>query len=242
MITGTVLAQALYVQVDTTGVGTAYATKAAFLAAGHAITWQDSSGTALSSQPVWGLSAGTADGRHVLNFVNPSGQWTAKLVPASGFIIAPAEVPGEGLSNDADTLYNQMLNTTGAPATSLTTNGDFTWYDGNSLSIDMTVLDTALTFIGATSLADTVAMLAEIKIKTKDSSVAADVPTLTETIKTDTLGARVVTVSVDAFPAAVLVPTGQQVLSIRCDLKLTKGGKSITAAVRNGSVLWKANT
>jgi hypothetical protein len=86
-------------------------------------------------------------------------------------------------------------------------------------------------------------LLAEIKLNSLDSSVAASVGTLTETITSDTSGNRVVRVTLDAFPVALAVPAGsQQSVQATLQLKLTNGAKSITANATQITVRWKATT
>jgi len=241
MIVGTELPQAMYLKTDA-GVAVVYASKAAFTAAGWAITWYDQDGVALASQPTWDLQAGTSDGRHVVSFINPSGQWTAKVTQLAGHFSNPIEFGGEGLANDADTLYAAWASSGGSPATDTSTDGEVTMYHGDSIRIDLTVLEAALTAIGATSLADCSAIAAEIKRTSQDSDDAADVTTLAETIVTDTSGNRLVRASLDAFPVILAVADDEDSLTARCDLRLTKGTKTIIAATRTVRVLWKATT
>ncbi len=239
-VIGTTLAQALYIQTDA-GVAVNYATKAAFTGAGWDISWQDPTGAALSPQPVWTLSAG-AGGRHVVGLVNPAGQWTAKVVQLAGNFSNPLEFSGEGLANDADTLYATLVGSLGVPATDITTGGEVRIFDADSLRIDFTVLETALAWIGASSLANCDSLVAELKLVTLNSDDPATVATMAETIISDTSGNRVVRVDVDAFPAALAVPDAASEVRARCDLRLVKGAREVIAATRDVTVLWKAHT
>lgn len=239
-VIGTTLAQALYLKTDA-GAAVSYATKALFIAAGWDIIWQDSTGTALSTQPTWTLSAGSG-GRHVVGFTCPAGQWTAKVVQIASNFSNPLEFSGEGLANDADTLYATLVGSLGTPATDVSTDGEVRIFDGNSLRIDFSVLETALAFIGASSLADCSSISAELKLITLNSDDPATVATMTETILADTSGNRTVRVDVDAFPAALAVPDAAADVRARCDLRLVKGAREVVAATVSVVVLWKAHT
>ncbi len=237
-VTGTILAQALYIQTDA-GVAVNYATKAAFTGAGWNIVWQDSDGVALTSQPTWTLSAGSG-GRHVVGFENPEGQWTAKVVQIASNLSNPLEFSGEGLGADAELIYATILASGGLPATSIATDGEVRIFDSDSLRVDLTVLEAALTYVGATSLADLSSMVAEIKLITLNSDDPATVTGLTETILTDTSGARVVRVDLDAFASSLEVPDGEAETRARIDLRIVKGARQAIASTRSLVILWKA--
>lgn len=244
-VTGETYPQALYLQ-NQVGSPLAYATKAAMQAAGWDLTWYDASGVALTSQPSWTLTAGDSLGRHVVGFVVPDAPFTVKVTrPSTAHVAAPQEFSGEGLTYDTDALAGLFLASAGVVTGSVTTTGDeFVLFDANSIRIDLSVLDAALTYIGATSLATCDSMVAEIKKTTTDSSSVAEVTTLSEAIVTDTSGARLVRCTLDSFPAALAVPTGGdgQAVTGRIDLVLTKGTKKVTAATKNIRVVWKAST
>jgi hypothetical protein len=244
-VTGETNPQAIYLQ-TAAGAALIYATKAAFLAAGWNLTWYDASNTALASQPTWSLSAGDSEGRHVVTYAVPDGPCTVKVtLPNSFYLAAPKEFQCEGQTYDEDALAGLFLASAGIVTGSVTTTGDeLVLIDGNSIRVDLTVLDVALTYIGATSLANCDTLVAEIKKTATDSSSAAEVTTLVEAIVTDTVGARVVRCTLDAFPAALAVPTGGdgQAVTGRLDLVLTKGTKKVTAATKPVRVVWKAST
>jgi hypothetical protein len=239
-IIGTTLAQALFIRTDA-GVAVSYATKAAFVAAGWDIVWQDSDGVALDDQPTWTLSVGSA-GRHVIGFTNPAGQWTAKITQLAANFSNPLEFSGEGLANDADTLYATLVGSLGVPATDVTTDGEVRIFDGDSLRIDFTVLETALAYVGADSLADCDELTAALKLDTENSDDDADLDTFTPTIISDTSGSRSVRVDEDAFPATLAVPDLADEVRARCDLRLVKGTRQVIAATRSVVVLWKAHS
>lgn len=228
---------------DASGAPVAYASKAAFLLAGWDLEWQDADGVALDDQPTWTLSAGNATtGRHVVGFQPPAGVWTVEITKPTGYWVDPIEFNGKATTYDEDDLYGAYIAGVGTPITELATTGSVDLYDGNSIEILMSVLEAALTAAGATSLADCDDLTAEIKLTSKDSDDPADVDTLVCSIVSDVSGNRVVLAALDAFPTELAVPDDQDTLSARCDLRITKGAKIITAAVRGVTVRWKANT
>ncbi len=126
--------------------------------------------------------------------------------------------------------------------TILTTTDTADIYDGNSIVIDMEVLEAALDAIGAASLADCTTIVAEVKLVTLDSDDAATVA-LDTSIISDVADTRTVRAGLDDFPSVELgVPDGVRSLAARCDLRLTKGSKILTAATVDVTVRWKANT
>lgn len=233
--------QAIFLETDG-GVAAVYASKAAFQAAGWDLTWQDATGTDLASQPAWTLSAGEATGRHVIGWTPADGLATVKITAPAGYRSDPAEFSVEATVYSLDDVYGVMAAGISTPVTELTNTGDVDLYDEDSIILDMTVLEAALTAIGASSLADCDAIAAEIKRTSLNSDDPADVTDLTEAITSDTSGNRVVRVTRDGFPAALAVPDDVDELACRCDLRLTKGTKTVTAAVRSITVHWKAST
>lgn len=226
---------------DTAGTAVAYASKALFTAAGWNLSWQDNTGAALGSQPTWTLSAGDANGRHVVGFTPGLGAATVKITAPAGYRSDPAEFAVEATTYSVDSLYGVILASSGTVITPTTTSGEVDVYDGNSIVIDMSVLEAALSEIGAASLAACDSMSAQIKLTSKESEDAADVA-LSWTILSDVSGTRTVRAYIDAFPAALAILDDAKTLDCRCDLRLTKGTKTVTAAIRNVTVRWKANT
>jgi len=222
------------------GVAVNYADKTAFLAANWNLSFQDADGAALSPQPAWDISAGSG-GRHVITFACPAGPFTCQIVRPAAHISNPWEFFGEGLTTSTDTLYALFLSSTGVPTTDTVNATQSVIFDGDSISINMLVSDSALTLLGAANLA-ACTLSAQAKRTTQDSDDAADVTTFTETIVTDTLGARLVNVSLAAFPSILSVPDDQETISARIDLRLTYSGKTLTGAVHNLTVTWKAHT
>lgn len=226
---------------DVAGNPVTFANAAAFIAAGWNLTWQDNTGTALGSQPTWTLSAGDSNGRHVVGFQPPDGSWTVKLTVPAGYRSDPAEFAGEATVYDADSLYGLLVASDGVPVTESTTTGDLDIFDANSIIIDFSILEAALTELGIANLASADSMSAQIKLTSKNSADASDA-TLTTSIISDVSGARTVRGELDTFPAALEVPTGAKTLDTRADLRITKGAKTITVAIRNVTFRWKANT
>lgn len=239
--TSDTIPQAIFLETDG-GVAAVYADKAAAISAGWDLSWQDDTGAALASQPTWTLTPDALeDGRYVIGFTPPAGLWTVKVITPAGYRSDPSEFSGEASVYSIDDLYGIAASGLSTPVTELTTTGDVDLYDGNSIILDLTVLEAALVAIGAASLAALDAMSAKIKLTADNSSDPAEVDLGTPSILTDTSGNRVVQAELDAFPAALAIPDGQTEVACRCDLLITKGTKVITAATRNITVRWQAN-
>jgi hypothetical protein len=237
--TGTETPVAIFIQ-TTAGVATNYANKTAFTGAGWDISWRDADDNALASQPTWDISAGSG-GRHVINFVMPAGVWTARITVPAGSLITPIEFWGEGLTYDPDDIYGALVASVGTPVTATALATASTIYDGDSIAILMTVPEGALTALGAANLA-ACTLAAQGKRRSLNSDDAADVTTFTETIVTDTAGARVIRVTLAAFPSAWAVPDDTESVAVRIDLRLTYSGQTLTAAVHDLTISWKAST
>lgn len=221
-----------------------YASKTDFQAAGWDISWRDASDVALTTQPTWTLGAGAANGRHALTYTLPDGPWTARLtVPNPAFVASPLEFDGEGSVYDIDSIGSIIVTSTAIAVAPTVIEGTAELFDGNSIRLDFSVPEAALTAIGASSLATCDTLVAEIKLDSADSSAAPPVTTLTETIITDISGTRLVRGTLATFPAALAVPAGgQQTLACTAHLLLTKGSSVITGSVIRITVKWKANT
>lgn len=226
------------------GAAVNYANKTAFTAAGWNLTWQDADGSDLSTQPTWSLPiAGDATtGRHLIKFTEPDGVYTIKVtLPANGES-QPLEAFGEGSAYDIDAV-GALISTSGGSVISETASSDTAeMYDGDSIYLTFSVLEAALTQIGATSLADCDTLAAEIKLDANDSSDAADVTTLSEAIVSDVNGTRTVRGTLAAFPAALAVADGQRSRACTAHLRLTKGSNTIIASEIKLTVNWKATT
>lgn len=243
MITGDSIPRAIYIQ-NTAGQLVSFASYAAFQAAGLSFTFYDSTGVALASQPTINLPFAGVNGRHQFTYVMPNNPWTAKVASTNpGLFATPVEFDGEGTTYDVDSV-GSLIATSGGVAISDTTFTDSVeMFDGNSIDVTCAVPESAISRIGATSLANCDSLVAEIKLNSLDSSVAASVPGLIETITSDTASNRAVRVTLDAFPAVLAVPTGsQQAVQATLQLKLLKGTKIITANSTQITVRWKATT
>lgn len=243
MIVGTSIPRTIYVQ-NTAGTFVTYASYAAFQAAGFSITFYGANGVALASQPTITMPFTGVLGRHQFNFIMPNDVWTAKVVSSDVTLVGiPAEFDGEGTTYDIDSVGSSIATSSGVSISDTSLSGTATIYDGNSIRISCLVPESALTAIGASSLADSVTFTSEIKLNSADSSAAAAVTTLTEAITSDVLNNRVVLCTLDTFPAALAVPAGgQQSLQATLQLRITKATKTITANSTQITVLWKATT
>jgi hypothetical protein len=242
MIIGESVPRAVYVQ-NISGQFISYSSYAQLQAAGIAVTFHDSVGVVLASQPTITMPFAGVNGRHQLSYVMPPGIWTAKVTSAAAFLlVSPVEFDGEGTVYDIDAVGSSIATSSGVAISDTTFTNSVEMFDGNSIDISCSVADSALAKIGAANLA-ACTLLAEIKLNSLDSSVASSVAVLTETITSDTSGNRVVRVVLDAFPAALAVPAGsQQSVQATLQLKLTNGAKSITANATQITVRWKATT
>ena len=243
MIIGESTPVTVFVQNDS-GAFVSYANLAAFQAAGFSITFYGPNGVALAVQPTVTLPVAGVNGRHQFAFPMPSGAWTAAIVGTNPLLFAtPAEFYDEGTSYDVDSIGSAIAISAGVSISDTALSGTVEMFDGNSIDVSCAVTDAALSKIGATSLADCGSLVAEIKLNSLDSSTAASVASLVETITSDVIGNRVVRVTLDTFPAALAVPVGsQQTVQATLQLKLTKTTKTITANSTQITVRWKATT
>jgi hypothetical protein len=124
VITGDTIAQVLYLQ-TTAGVGASYANKAAFQAALWDLSWVDSSGVALTSQPTWSIAvvSGSTNGAHLLTYTLPSGFAVTKVTIPSGYV-DPGTWTTFGEAYDADSLAGLMLTSQGVPGVQSAADGD----------------------------------------------------------------------------------------------------------------------
>lgn len=244
--TGGFAIQPLYLY-DATGAPVSYATKAAMQAALWDLTWYDSSGVALASQPTWTLPVAGALGRHQIRYVIPASVWTCKVtLPSALHISAPTEFPGEGLTYDTNTIGALIATSSGVTLSPSTVSATATIYQGDSLVFDFSISESALTLLGvgvgagALALVDT--LLCQIKLNTADSGDVALVAVFTNTITSDVVGTRTVRAVLNAFPSGLNIPAGAKSLPFTAHLRLTEGSVTFIASVIAGTVLWKATT
>jgi hypothetical protein len=242
-VTGNDKIQALFLY-DANGDPLTYANHAAFISDGWLLAWYDAANAAISPQPDYEVQAGDSAGRHPVIYTIPSGPWTVKITkPSTLHTNAPLEFEGEGFAYDFDSIGSSMAVAAGFTVTDYTSTSSTEIYHGDSIQLDFSVAESALTLIGASSLADVTTLAVEIKRTSVDSSTAADVATLTESIMSDIGGNRIVRGTLAAFPAILAPPTGgQTTLACRADLRLTKGSNTITASTIDITVKWKATT
>ena len=226
------------------GAAVNYANKTAFQAAGWDLTWQDPDGVDLATQPTWSLPiAGDATtGRHLIKFTEPDGPYTILITQATNGQSTPLEATGEGDAYDIDTIGGTIATSNGTLISPTVISTTATMYHGDSIYLTFDVPDAALTQIGAASLADCDTRAAEIKLDAKNSGDDADVATLTETIITDTSGARVLRGTLPAFPVELAVADSQKAAQATAHLRLTKGSNTIIAAEIKVNINWKATT
>ena len=229
---------------DAAGAALVYANKAAFTGAGWDVVWYDTDGVALSSQPTWDLLTGTtasASDFYLIQYVVPSESFSYVIVPVGTNVAAPA---GGEFQIDTATngqIYGAILTSAGTLVSQTTINQDLTLYQGDSISVDMTIPEAALTAVGATSIATLDTYVAELKLVSTNATTAPIAVSFTESIVTDTAGARVVRAELDTFPTALNVdgPNGDSV-SARLDLRITKGTKTRIASTVNITAVWAA--
>jgi hypothetical protein len=239
--TGETDCQALYLETDA-GVAATYADKTAFLAAGYALTFRDIANAALSPQPTWTIPTTGVGKRHLISFTVPDGVFTCGVTLPSGKTCSPVEFSGEGTAYDVDSVGGLIVSSNGVTVTPTRTDSTASMFDGDSIDLSFSVTEAALTSIGATSLADCTTRAAEIKLDTLDSSAAASVATLVETITTDTSGTRIIRATLDTFPSALAVAASTKSTSATAHLRLTKSTKTIIAAEIKLTINWKATT
>ena len=242
-IVGDTVPQALYLY-DASGAPQSYGTYAALIADGWSITFYDQTGVAISSQPTITLPVAGVLGRNQIAYVLPSGTWTAKVIHSNAlYAAAPAEFSSEGFAYDIDSIGSLIATSSGVAISETAFSATHEMYDGNSIYVSCSIPDAALSAIGAASLAAVDTITAQIKIDSIDSDNAATVTGLTTAITSDSVGNRVVLVTLAAFPAGLAVPDGgQQSLACTLHVKLTEGTKIITANSTHITIKWKATT
>ncbi len=107
--------QALFLEYDS-GIPLSLATAAAFLAAGHVLSWEGMDGVAVSPQPTYTCAVDGSTGRHKVIFNLPDVPSNLKVTMAPGFRSDPAEVPLIFASADEDTIVNLLTAAIGTPA------------------------------------------------------------------------------------------------------------------------------
>lgn len=121
MITGDTVVKLLKLE-TLAGQALSYADKTAFQAGGWDITWRDTSGTALSSQPTWTISD-EGSGWHRVVFTVPSGvSWAEPTVP--GWANDVPRWGQEGQTYDEDSIAGLLQTSQGVPTVTSAADGD----------------------------------------------------------------------------------------------------------------------
>lgn len=113
MITGDTIVRLINLETDA-GLRQSYASKAAFQAIGWDLTWRDTTGAALSSQPTWTLAA-EGNGIHRVEYTMPASVWWVEITVPTGYRADPSSWSGEGLAYDAESLAGLINTSSGVP-------------------------------------------------------------------------------------------------------------------------------
>lgn len=113
MHTGVTASKVLYL-FDSGGNALSYSSAAAFTSAGWNLTWYNTSGVALTTQPAWSLAPLGSGGRHLVTYTWPTGVWQAVPTVPSG-MADPGTWGGEGTTYDDDSLGGLIATSQGTP-------------------------------------------------------------------------------------------------------------------------------
>lgn len=226
------------------GTAASYANKTAFQAASWDIDFYDVDGDLLASQPTWTIED-LGNGRHLVAYTVPSGHYVADLTIPSGYTANTTGWTGQGETYDPDSLAGLLLTANGQAVGETRTTGDLEdLVDGDSLNYTVVIPDSALTRVGAASLAAVDNIYASIKVASGDSGdTDADV-NLVVAILSDSEGARTVQLTQTAAQLAtdgVSVPDGSQSVAYKLDVVLVEGSEKLTAAQLSFNLLWQAD-
>jgi hypothetical protein len=223
-----------------TGVARDFADKAAMVTAGYDLIAYDEDGVALASQPTWDMVRSETNGDHQLIYAVPLDPFGLRLtVPATDYA-SVALWSGIGYAYGPDDIGGAIAAAGAVAVTPTATTDDATMYDGDSIDISVSISETALSSIGAASLAACDTRRANIKLNSAESGAAPTVAygDLTVAITTDTSGNRVLRITKDAFPIALAVPNSAKSLAATLQVELGESSKLITAASVNLTILW----
>ncbi len=235
MIAGDTVAKVLYLQ-TLSGRNLSYATKAAAAIDGWDVSWKDTDGVTLSSQPTWTLTATGTNGRHIVEYTVPTGVAIAfPTVP--GWAQDPGCWATEGQSYDEDSIAGLFLTAQGVPGVQSAADGDLgdvvdgdAWQSGT-----LTVPLGKLTPFG---YSDLTGMTISAKLK-KDPSTSPVAITATVV----SAAARTVTASWAAFPAGLALGVTasdlSQVWYLDIQLKHTASGTILTPLRYSLRVVWQ---
>lgn len=230
---------------STFGSPLAYASAAAFLAAGWALTFKDATtGAALSPQPSWEIAAESAGLHRVLVAAEPSVPWYGVITQAPGGFTPQLVLTGLGEAYSNSDLATLILAAygTGTAGTVAVTSGRLEdWTEGDVLyRTGLEIPQWALDAVGAADLSAVDAIQAGLKrpFPTAESA-AAQASSLTCTA-TDVPN-RIVKLD-NAWVPALAVGTGNERVAYKVEIALKKGARRITAARFDMDVVWQAET
>lgn len=107
------------------GNGLSFGTAAAFAAAGWALTWYDTSGVALASQPTYTVAViDGVRGVHAISFPLAAGRGYVKATVPSGYRSDPFGWSFDGQSYDDDAIAGLLQTNQGVPAVTSADDGD----------------------------------------------------------------------------------------------------------------------
>ncbi len=246
MISGDTIAQVIYLQTDA-GVGYSYANKAAFLADLWDLTWTDTLGVALTSQPTWSIAveSGSTSGKHLVRYTLPAGFALAKVTVPAG-ATDPGSWASEGDSYDIDTLAGLLLTSQGVPGVQSAADGDLgdvvmgdSWSSGT-----ITVPLGKISPFGYSTLTG-MTLSAGFK---QDPSTVALVSTTTPALFTTVIDATARTVKAEwlTFPTALNLGATASDLGadwyMDLQLKHTVSGRIMTVGRYKLRVVWQRDT
>jgi len=181
---------------------------------------------------------------YVFSFTAPatSGDLSLTISCASGTDYITAGVLVDDVSiYDIDSVGALIATATTVASTTVTNSTSASMFQGDSLKLDLSIRESALTSLGAASLAAIDTLTCGWKLVSNDSGDAQDAnPTVS--IVSDSLGNRVLRATLLAFPAAFNVPDGQQSVSSRVDIRATEGTTTFIIATCDVTIYWKATT
>ena len=222
-----------------------FADKAAFLAASHDIIWKRN-GTALATQPTWDLTPDAAvSGLYHINYIAPAGDWAAVVEMDDAELAEPLAFYATAIENDSDTLAAIIQASGGTISpTDGVISANLRLYEGDSIATLAAVPENILSRVGATSLADLDSITAGLKLSSTGSAAEPDLVILPAsiTIITDTVGNRVIRITVDAFPEEISVGAGARgaVVRGRIDVRVTKDSVTRIASKIDVGAEWSA--
>ncbi len=243
MITGDTVVKVLYLQ-TLSGRNLSYASKALFQADGWDLSWRDSTGAALSSQPTWTIADQTG-GRHLVAYTVPTGvSWVKATIP--GWAADPGVWALEGEAYDEDTLAGLLQTSQGVPGLQSAADGDL----GDVVMGDAWTSGTITVALGKISpfgYSDLTGMTLSAGFK-QDPTTVALVSTTTPALYTTIIDAAARTVSAQwiTFPSALNLGSTASDLGadwyMDLQLKHTASTRIMTVGRYKLRVVWQRDT